>query len=943
MTVYQIVLVIQACMVLLCVMSLLSLKKQKLEPEIRYLVFVYFLALITNVGYFARLLSTDYGQALAAMRIEYIGRIFIFSFIMFFGLEFCGRKVPELLWDTVLAADLIILIFMWLNPTIPGFFTRISFEIRQIPCLVYENGPVYYVAECLMVGKSVLSIWLCHKMAQQSNKIEYKRNFYRIEFAVLLLLVCCIISFLGVLGCFDLTPGALAVCSFIIGKRAVASWVFDNRHIAHASIIKNLKEPVVISDNAYRYVEANDSAIAIFPALKRLKRGDEIEGILFTILKERREGEIISDDYIFRTDVQHIIHDGKIEGYAVLLIDLTKDVQQLDEMTTLKVEAEKANWAKSEFLAKMSHEIRTPINAVLGMDEMILRESTESGIKKYAMDIKTSAQSLLGIINEILDASKIESGKMAIVNGNYHLGSLLNDLHNMMAVRAREKGLEFIFEIDEELPCEYFGDDVRIRQVLINILNNAIKYTQKGAVRMSLSGRVEGDAAVLSYAVTDTGIGIKKEDIGKMFSAYTRINDAHNRYTEGTGLGMNITVQLLRLMGSRLRVESEYGKGSTFSFDIKQIVVNEEPLGRFEDRALQSVENFSYKTGFTAPEARVLVVDDNDMNRKVFCSLLKQTKLQISQADSGFACLQQLRESQFDLIFMDHMMPEMDGIETLHAIRKEKLCEGVPIVVLTANAITGAKENYMREGFSDFLTKPMDPDKLEEMVQKHLPPALVKKGETHAEQSAEPKQPSLVEPEEFDFAYALRILREESLLRSTLEDFYRSMDGVCQKLGDKIDCLTQPEALDAYRIEVHALKSTAATVGALLLSKLARLLEMAAKEGNVERILLLHPILMEEMKKHKERLREIMPQEEEKRQLEDIQEIVPYFDMLLGALEQEEYETADFVFAQIDSYEFAGDLGYQVERLGEQIMNLSSEEAVDTIQQIKALLIKDSL
>lgn len=451
---------------------------------------------------------------------------------------------------------------------------------------------------------------------------------------------------------------------------------------------------------------------------------------------------------------------------------------------------------------------------------------------------------------------------------------------------------------------------------------------------MSLTGRVEGDTAVLTYAVEDTGIGIKKEDIGKMFSAYTRINDSHNRYTEGTGLGMNITVQLLRLMGSQLQVESEYGKGSTFYFDIKQIIVNDKPLGRFEDRVLQSVESFSYKTGFTAPEAKVLVVDDNEMNRKVFCSLLKETKLQISQADSGFACLQQLRESRFDLIFMDHMMPEMDGIETLHAIREEKLCEGVPIVVLTANAITGAKENYMREGFSDFLTKPMDPDKLEEMVQKHLPAALVKKGEMCSEKTSQPKQPSLAEPEEFDFAYALRILREESLLRSTLEDFYHSMDGVCRKLSDKIDCLTQQEALDSYRIEVHALKSTAATVGALLLSKLARLLEVAAKEEDVERILLLHPILMEEMKKHKERLREIIPQEE-KRQLEHVQDIIPYFDMLLKALAQEDYQTADFVFSQINGYDFAGDLRHQVEQLGEQIMNLESEEALETIQQIK--------
>lgn len=939
MTVYQIELVIQAIMVCVCVKSLLSLKNHKIETEIRYLIFVFFLAFILNIGYFVELMCKTLGETMIVLRIEYVGKVFVISFIMFFVIEFCGRKIREILWDAVLAIDVIVLIFMWICEVLPGFYTWVAFEEGKYRFYFeHGNGPVYYVAAAMFIAQSLVSIWLCYQRAKQEKKKRYRKNYWTIEFAMLLPLLACLINLSKVLKCFDVIPAAMAVCSYIIGKEAMASWVFDNRRVAHASIIRNLKEPVIISDSHYCYVEANDMALAMFPALKDLKRGDEMEGLLYDILKEHKEGEFISDDYVFRADVQHIIHDGKIEGYAVLLIDLTKDVQQLDEMTRLKTEAEKANQAKSDFLAKMSHEIRTPINAVLGMDEMILRESGEQGTKKYAMDIKSSANALLSIINEILDASKIESGKMEIVCGNYELSSLLNDLYNMIAVRAKERGLELIFDIDGSVPAEYFGDDVRIRQVLVNLLNNAVKYTQKGIVRLSLTAKTQGDTAILSYAVIDTGIGIKKEDIGKMFSAYTRINDARNRYTEGTGLGMNITVQLLRLMGSELQVESEYGKGSTFFFELKQKIINSEPIGDFKDRILQNVDDYEYETGYIAPEARILVVDDNEMNRKVFCSLLKQTQMQISQAGSGLECIHQIRENTYDLIFMDHMMPEMDGIETLHAIRQEKLCEGVPIIVLTANAITGAKEHYMREGFQDFLTKPVSPDKLDEMVLKYLPKELVKRGEL-AQKKAEQMEPAeLPELDEFDFEYALRILRDESLLRSALTDFYHSLDGLCTKLSAQIDCLTQPDALDTYRIEVHALKSTAATVGALLLSKVARLLEVAAKEKNIEKILLLHPILMEEVKKHKERLQEIVPPEEEKQQLESTAEIAPYFEMLKQGLEQEDYQTVDFLFEEIKKYQYEEELQKQVDKLEDQIMNLESEEAIETVNQIKTLL-----
>jgi len=465
-------------------------------------------------------------------------------------------------------------------------------------------------------------------------------------------------------------------------------------------------------------------------------------------------------------------------------------------------EAEKATHAKSHFISNMSHEIRTPINAVLGMGEMILRESEEDDIKKYAHDIKSSAEILLMIVNDILDLSKIESGKVEIIPVNYDISSFFNDIYNMIALKAKDKEIDLIFDIDHNIPSEYYGDDIRVRQVMINLLSNAVKYTKKGKVVLKVTADVEGDEAILHYSVKDTGIGIRKEDMSKVFAEFERADIEENRYIEGTGLGMSITVSLLNLMGSVLKVESEYGKGSEFSFDIVQKVVNQTPLGDFGERISKIVSDYNYKIEYIAPEAKILVVDDNSINRNVFCNLLKQTRINLTEADSGKGCLEILEKETFDMVFLDHMMPEMDGIETFEEIKNRGLCKNTPVIMLTANAVVGAKEMYLEQGFTDFISKPIKPDKLDAIIIQYLPENMVQKfnyekklhnnginssrnklkdAKTYntnlEEQIQEDNIEELDNIEEFDLDYARRCLGSEKLLKSTLEKFYLSLDG----------------------------------------------------------------------------------------------------------------------------------------------------------------------
>ena len=395
------------------------------------------------------------------------------------------------------------------------------------------------------------------------------------------------------------------------------------------------------------------------------------------------------------------------------------------ELTEINLDLEKANEAKSIFLARMSHEIRTPINAVIGMNEIIMRESSERNILNYSSNIETASHSLLSLINDILDFSKIESGLMKIIPEEYDTYSLLSDCYAMLDMRAKGKGLNLKLEYNEKLPARLKGDEVRIRQIATNLLTNAVKYTDRGSITFEVDFvKKENETINLIIRVTDTGRGISEEGLKTIFDSFSRADERQNRNIEGTGLGLSITKQLIDLMGGSIDVKSEYRRGSEFTAVIPQIAVTHEPMGSFWERFnARSSTGENYRESFRAPEARILVVDDVAVNLKIFTLLLKKTEVCIDTAESGPKCLELYAQNHYDLIFLDHMMPQMDGIETFEELRKtEKYkAEHTPVVVLTANAIQGADKEYLAIGFADYITKPVQSAELERVILKLLP------------------------------------------------------------------------------------------------------------------------------------------------------------------------------------------------------------------------------
>ncbi|MCR5356958.1 MAG: response regulator [Lachnospiraceae bacterium] len=581
--------------------------------------------------------------------------------------------------------------------------------------------------------------------------------------------------------------------------------------------------------------------------------------------------------------------------------------RQYEEIRLAKEEAERANNAKSQFLANMSHEIRTPINTILGMNEMAMREDATDvpqayhmSMMHYAYDIRNASESLLSLINDLLDMSKIESGKMRLVEQEYDTQGLLRSIVSMIRVRSAEKDLTFDVVVDEALPKRMYGDMGKIKQVVLNLLTNAVKYTEHGGftLKVTVEGR-EGENCDLKFSVKDTGIGIKQEDMERLFTAYERLDEEKNSGIQGTGLGLDISRRFAELMGGKLSCTSVYGEGSEFVLSVKQKIVDEEPLGEFKEHE-DHMTNGVYVPKFIAPDAHILVVDDNKMNLNVAKGLLKPTKIMVTTASSGKECLEKIKETKFDIIFLDHMMPGMDGIETMQKILEEGI--DTPVYALTANATAG-EEFYRSKGFTGYLSKPVDSIALEETIMAHLSKELI--GVPDVEDFV--REPEALPDELLWLNETEGISVPDGLKNSgSVPNYIESLELFLDTIDENLEVIK--EAYDSgdmkmYVIKVHALKSSARLIGANKLSDLSASLEDAGNrddkayiDENTEGLLTMYSAF-------REKLSRLVPQkEEEAKEMIPAAELEDAYAALKEVVPQMDYDAVEMILDQLDSY-----------------------------------------
>lgn len=653
--------------------------------------------------------------------------------------------------------------------------------------------------------------------------------------------------------------------------------------------------------------------------------------------------------------IAYWISEGMVKNLILVYEEIDEQRLSLNEFLKLLKEkneqAQAATKSKSAFLSNMSHEIRTPINSILGMNELILRESQEPEVLEKAGIIKSSSELLLSLVNDILDFSKIESGKMELVVSEYHLLSLVNDIYNIFSMRMADKQLELIMDVDPKLPAVLMGDSVRLRQVIINLMTNALKYTDEGTVtfRMYSSPSEKAGCVMLNVEVVDTGIGIAEEDLGKLNESFVRLSLSRNHTVEGTGLGINIVNGFLKMMGSNLAVESLVGVGSRFYFSVDQEVVQDVPIGQYEPNTRMGIQTQKDQVGtrVIAPEAKLLVVDDNSANIKVFVGLLQHLKMDIDTAFSGESAIKLCNEKAYDLIFMDHMMPGMDGKEAFHHIHEEsKLNQSTPVFILTANAIAGAKEEYLREGFWGYLTKPIIPDKLEGAILDTLDPSMLVEVQDEEiapqteEKSANWDTSEFPPIEGVDWEYAKLHFAQKELLLEIIKSFSFGLSGGIKQVSEyyeRLQANREDECINDFRILVHSNKSSANMCGIIPLAGLSATLEYAARDGRVDTILDMTPHYIAECEKYKAYLDEAfgfaMQNGDKAIDPEEIRQIL---SELMEAADAFDVKGMDACMERLTDFCFEGELKEAEMHLGQLVANLETDRMAKVVEQIIA-------
>lgn len=792
-------------------------------------------SLVQNMGYLMELVAPDQSFASAAVNIENFGSAFIPICYCWFIYAYCYEKPPRKLLKLIAALDFTILPIIIFNPH--GLFYR---EMDWLSTsygyhyLSIQYGPLYHSFLVIrIILPFALSIYaLCRRILTHPNHAmvrQYTSFLIASTFPVIALLAYT----LKLTQVFDLTPVVLGLSLSLVVILVWSRRNYNFRHLAADMVLNNMADGVMVLDEHKRLVSYNAAATGIFDELDSSRKGDSISS-----LSSFREGMLREDaaqsfaihNRFYESHAKPIVDgNGKLQGYVMLVIDVTDTRNYIEEIKQVRIQAEKANIAKSEFLANMSHEIRTPMNAVIGLSDIIMEESRGTKVYSHAKDVQSAAKSLLAIINDILDLSKVEAGKMELVFSDYYIKAVVGEVVSMMDMAASQRGLVMKYEFDPNMPCRYYGDAGRIKQILVNLLNNAVKFTKQGYVKISVSGQPGpgGGQELLAFQVEDTGCGIRAEDQEQIFDDFIQVDSKRNRSVEGTGLGLAITKHLVQLMGGSIELESVYGEGSTFTVTIPQKIVDSRTLAEVPETPPDEDEQTE---PFLTSGYKVLIVDDNMVNRKVARGFLKAYGFDLTEAASGPEAIKMVKETLFDFIFMDHMMPEMDGIEAVNIIRSQCGENGTrPVIIaLTANAMEGVREKFLKLGFQDFIAKPLGRKPLNDLLLRWIPEDRRTTAGWGAGESLDPE------------GIRIRGIDVDAAMRThsgSLQDYRELLELFCLEGRRKTGLLRQlcsEGDFQGYAVEVHGLKSAAANIGAMKLSALAKEHESAANRGDMD-------------------------------------------------------------------------------------------------------------
>ncbi len=726
---HAVFLMIQYLGIVILMLEAFYIAGQKSSRQQQTLLMLVVALCINFMGFLLELDASTMQEALIAVKFSYLGKPYIALCQFLFVMQVCKIQIPRRVvtvlagWHTLI----VFLVFFCDRHTL--YYSSIEFTgDGYFPHLETGHGVLYNINSIWMMVYVVLMICFCLSRCRKAKKTAEKRRFGCLVLINLVGAAGYFIYLSGVTRGYDTMLLAYLIDSLLLSVLIFKGGILDTLTLAKELAVDELCEGLVVVDNEENVIYFNHKTEQIYEGITLGKAEAILDDMDDCILEHRN---LVRGRNIYAAGSWLIERDNVYYGRMYVLSDITDSyhyTQQVREqagiMKELKDQAESANRAKSVFVSNMSHEIRTPMNAIVGLTEVLLRRDRDAEDKQYLMNIKSSGEALLDIINDLLDFSKIEAGKFEIVKDSYDVAQMMRDIEVIGKTRIGDKNVTLVMDIDRQIPKLLYGDGLRIRQVILNIMNNAVKYTEEGTVTLSVRQEAcDGENVQLQVSVADTGQGIRQEDLDGLFDAFTQVDIKKNQGKEGTGLGLAISRQLVELMGGQLRVESEYGKGSRFYFTLREGVRSTEAIGDYTRTQAQPEQADEDIFTFQAPDAQILLVDDNEINQEVAKALMEPFAMQIDVASNGKQAVEMVLKKQYDIVFMDHFMPVMDGQKATEIIRgmEGEAFQSLPVIALTADAVQGVREELFQAGMNDFVSKPIDVADVSRVLRQWLP------------------------------------------------------------------------------------------------------------------------------------------------------------------------------------------------------------------------------